>query len=57
MTFRNLLAGGISLGIFPLLWILQGKGLIALPDSIIGMTIALETLVFNFYFRKAGPGK
>ena len=52
-NFRNLLALLIAVIVFPGIWIMQGLGMLTLPGEVIGMTIALETLVGQFYFRKA----
>ena len=55
-NFRNLLALLVAVIVFPAIWVCQGFGLLALPGEVIGMTIAVETLVFQFYFRKAQEG-
>ena len=52
MNARNLLSIATVLLVFPALWILHGKGIIVLPETVIGMTITVETLMVNFYFRK-----
>ena len=52
-NFRNLLALVIAGTIFPAIWILQGIGLITLPGEVLGATIAIETLIAQFYWRKA----
>lgn len=51
-NFRNLLALLIGVIVFPAIWVLQGLGYLALPEAVIGATIAIETLVAQFYFRK-----
>ena len=56
-NFRNLLALLVAVGIFPAIWVLQGLGIINLPGEVIGMTIAGETLVLMFYFRKKIEGE
>jgi hypothetical protein len=52
-TFNDFLAILAMIIVFPGLWICQGRGLINLPEGIIGATIAIETLIAQFYFRKA----
>jgi len=54
MNFRNILALLAFIGIIPALWILEGKGAINVGDTIIGATIAVWTLIAQFYFRKKG---
>lgn len=51
-TFRNLLALLVAVIVFPAIWILQGLGYLALPGEVVGATIAIETLIAQFYFRK-----
>ena len=51
-NFRDVFAliiGGI---VFPLLWALHGTKTLNLPESIIGATIVIETLIAQFYWRK-----
>jgi len=52
-NFRNLLALLIGVIVFPGIWIMQGIGVMNLPGEVLGATIALETLIGQFYFRKA----
>ena len=52
-NFRNLLALLIGVIVFPAVWVLHGLGILNLPGEVLGVTIAIETLVANFYFRKA----
>ena len=52
-NFRDLLAILIGVVAFPGIWVLQGMNIMALPESVIGATIAIETLIAQFYFRKA----
>jgi hypothetical protein len=52
-TFNDFLAVLIMVVIFPGLWIIQGLGIVNIPEGVIGATIALETLIGQFYFRKA----
>lgn len=56
-NFRNGLAIALAVVVFPGIWICQGLGLITLPGEIIGATIALETLIGQFYFRKKMEGE
>jgi len=39
-------------GIIPALWILHGRGVIALPEIVLGATITLESLIVQFFYRK-----
>jgi len=52
---RDLLS--ILLGVFviPGIWVAQGIGYLTLPGEVIGATIAAETLMVQFYFRKSEP--
>lgn len=52
-TFNDFLAVLVGVVVFPALWILQGLGTINIPEGIVGATIAIETLIAQFYFRKA----
>ncbi len=52
-NFRNLLALLIAVIVFPSLWVLQGLGYLQIPEGVIGATIAIETLITQFYFRRA----
>lgn len=56
-NFRNLLALLTGVIVFPGLWALNGLGLIALPGEVLGATIAIETLIAQFYFRKKAEGE
>jgi len=56
-NFRNLLALVGVVGVFPAIWILQGLAILDLPEGILGATIVIETLVFQFYFRKKVEGE
>lgn len=38
--------------IMPVLWYLQGKGVVTMPGEVTGAFIATWTLVIQFYFRK-----
>ena len=51
-NFRDLLAILIGVVVFPTVWILQGYGIVNIPEGVIGATIAIETLITQFYFRK-----
>jgi len=52
-NYNDLLSLLIMVIIFPGLWILQGRGIVNIPEGVIGATIAIETLIAQFYFRKA----
>jgi hypothetical protein len=51
-NFRDVFALFIGVVVFPALWALQGVGFLNIPEGVIGATIAIETLVAQFYFRK-----
>ena len=50
---RDLLSILLGVVIIPGIWISQGLGYLTLPGEVIGATIAVWTLVAQFYFRKA----
>jgi len=52
-NFRDLLTLLVAVAVFPGMWILQGLGYVNIPEGVIGATIAIETLIFQFYFRRA----
>lgn len=52
-THRDLLSILLGVVMIPAIWVLQGMVVINLPGEVIGATIAAETLVVQFYFRKA----
>ena len=52
-NFRDLLALLVAVVIFPAIWAMQGLGILNLPGEVLGVTIAIETLIAQFYFRKA----
>ena len=52
-NFRDWLAIFMAVIVFPVMWILQGIQLINIPEGVIGATIAIETLIAQFYFRRA----
>lgn len=52
-NFRDLLALLVAVIVFPAIWVLQGLGWMQLPGEVLGATIAIETLIGQFYFRKA----
>uniref|UniRef100_A0A6M3JS08 Uncharacterized protein n=1 Tax=viral metagenome TaxID=1070528 RepID=A0A6M3JS08_9ZZZZ len=49
---RDLLSILMGVLVIPAIWVIQGLGIIALPGEVIGATIAGETLIIQFYFRK-----
>ncbi len=51
-NFRDWLAIFIAVIVFPAIWVLQGLAVINIPEGVIGATIAIETLIAQFYFRK-----
>jgi len=50
--FNDLLAILLAVVVFPVIWIMQGMGLLELSGEIVGATIAAETLIVQYYFRK-----
>ncbi len=50
---RDLLSILLGVIIIPGIWILQGAGIIAIPEIVLGATISIETGVATFYFSKA----
>ena len=52
-NYRDLLSILLGVVVVPGIWILQGLGWMLLPGEVIGATIAIETLIAQFYFRKA----
>ena len=56
--FVELFAIIMGAGIIPVIWILQGLGLLDLTGTeIIGATIVGETLILQFFFRKKESGE
>jgi len=51
-NFRDLFTILVGVIVFPGLWALQGLGIVNIPGGVIGATIAIETLIAQFYFRK-----
>ena len=54
-NFNDLLALLLGVTVLPILWILQGLGMLTLPGEVIGATIAAETLIVQYYFRRQPP--
>lgn len=52
MKFRNLLAASLGVAVFPIIWVAVGLGWLNLPESVLGATVSLETMIVVFYFRK-----
>jgi len=50
---RDLLAILLGVVMIPGIWLLQGLGWTQLPESVLGATIVIETMIAQFYFRKA----
>ena len=50
---RDLLSILLGVIVIPGLWVVHGFGLIQVPEVVLGATVAIETLVAQFYFRKA----
>ena len=49
---NDLLALLVTVLVFPVLWVLDGRGVISLPGEVLGATIAAFTLIVQYYFRK-----
>ena len=52
-NYRDLLALLLGVIVFPGMWIVQGFGWVNIPESVIGSSIAIETLIAQFYYRRA----
>ena len=52
-NYRDLLALLLGVIVIPATWILQGLGWMQLSGEVVGATIAIETLIAQFYFRRA----
>ena len=52
-NYRDYLALFAGILVFPVLWIIHGLGIVAIPEGVIGATISIETMIFTFYFRKS----
>jgi len=51
--FNHKLAVLLGVIVIPALWIGQGLELLTMSGEVIGATITIETLIAQFYFRKA----
>lgn len=49
---RDILALIGILLVFPGIWVAQGLALLNIPEIVLGATITISVLVWNFYFRK-----
>lgn len=55
IRFRDLMAFFVGGLVIPGIWIAQGMGILDLAGvEILGATVAIETLIAQFYFRKQG---
>ncbi len=52
-NFRDILAILLGIVVIPSIWVLQGMGILTIAGEVIGATIAIETLIAQFYWRKA----
>ena len=52
-NYRDWLALLLAVVVFPALWVLEGLGMINVQDGILVATLPIETLIVQFYFRKA----
>ena len=53
--FNDLLAILLGVVVIPAIWIVHGLGFLTMPGEVIGATIAVFTLVAQYYFRKSPP--
>ena len=51
-NFNNLLALLLGVVIIPLIWLLDGMGIIDVAGQVQGATIVVWTLIAQYYFRK-----
>jgi hypothetical protein len=56
MTFNNVLALLLEVIVIPGLWACDGLGLVHIPQAALGASIAVWTLIAQFYYRKAKGG-
>ena len=49
---RDLLSILLGVVVIPGIWVLHGLTVVAVPEIVLGATIAAETLIVQFYFRK-----
>lgn len=52
--FTDLLALLLAILVIPAIWILQGLGWASYPESILGATVSIETMIVVFYFKRSG---
>ena len=52
-NFRDWLAFFLAVLVIPGLWVLEGVGMVNFQDGILVATLPIETLIIQFYFRKA----
>ncbi len=52
-NFNDTLALLLGVVVIPAMWILTSLKIVAVPDIVTGATISIETLIAQFYFRKA----
>jgi len=52
-NFNDFLALLLAVIVFPLIWIMTSLKIFAVPDIVIGATITIETMICQFYYRKA----
>ena len=50
---RDLLSILLGVIVLPAIWVLQGLGLLNVPEIVLGATVSIETMIAIFYFRKA----
>lgn len=55
-NFNDFFALILDVIVIPVLWIVWGTGYILIPETALGATIPIWTLVAQYYFRKAKGG-
>lgn len=49
---RDLLSILLGVVVLPGIWVAHGLNVVVVPEIVLGATIAAETLIVQFYFRK-----
>ena len=50
---RDLLSILLGVIVIPGLWVIHGLAIVNIPEVVLGATVAIETLIAQFYWRKA----
>ena len=54
---RDLLSILLGVVVLPAIWVMQGLGVLAVPEIVLGATVSIETMIAIFYFRKKAEGE